>query len=41
MSTKSGKSVYLQAVTMIDLVTSWIDIRTVQSVWVDLVVSYA
>ena len=37
MTTKSGRSVYLQAVTMIDLATGWIEIRTVSSVRVDLV----
>ena len=36
MTTKSGKSVWLQAVTMIDLTTDWIEIRTVPSAWVDL-----
>ena len=37
MTTKSGKSVYLQAVTMIDPATGWIEIRTVQSERVDLI----
>ena len=37
MTTNSGKSGYLQAVTMIDLATGWIEIRTVPSVWADLV----
>ena len=39
MSTKSEKSVYLQAVTIIDPDTGWIEIRTVPSAWVDLVVN--
>ena len=37
MTTKSGKSVYLQAVTMIDPATGWIEIRTVPSARADLV----
>ena len=37
MITKSGKSVYLQAVTMIDPATGWIEIRTVPSARADLV----
>ena len=37
MATKSGKSVYLQAGTMIDLVTGWIEIQAVTSAWADLV----
>ena len=37
MTTKSGRFVYLQAVTMIDLVTGWIEIRTVPSAPADLV----
>ena len=37
MTTKSGKSVYLQAVTMIDTATGWIEIRTVPSPRADLV----
>ena len=37
MTTKSGKSVHLQAVTMIDPVTSWIEIHTVPSARADLV----
>ena len=37
MTTKSGKSVYLQAVTMIDPATGWIEIRTVPSPRADLV----
>ena len=37
MTTKSGKSAYLQAVTMIDPVTGLIEIRTVSSAWTDLV----
>ena len=37
MTTKSGKSVYLQAVTMIDPATGWIEIRAVPSARADLV----
>ena len=37
MTTKSGKSVYLQAVTMIDPATDWIEIRTVPSARADLI----
>ena len=37
MTTKSGKSVYLQAVTMIDLAKCWIKIGTVSSAQEDLV----
>ena len=37
MTTKSEKSVYLQAVTMIDSATGWIEIRTLPSVRADLV----
>ena len=37
MTTNSGRSVYLQAVTMIDLATGWIEIRTVPSAQTDLV----
>ena len=37
MTTKSGKSDNLQAVTMIDPATGWIEIRTVPSAWADLV----
>ena len=37
MTTTSGRSVYLQAFTMIDPATSWIEIRTVPSARVDLV----
>ena len=37
MTTKSGRSVYLQAVTMIDLATGWIEICTVPSAQVDLI----
>ena len=33
MTTKSGKSVYLQAVTMIDPATGWMEIHTVPSAW--------
>ena len=35
--TKAGWSVYLQAVTIIDPATGWIEIRTVPSAWADLV----
>ena len=34
MTTKSGKSVYLQACNLIDPATGWIEIRTVPSVQV-------
>ena len=34
---KSGKSIYLQAVTMIDPATGLIEIHTVLSAWADLV----
>ena len=37
MTIKTGKSVCLQAVTMIDLATAWIEIRTVPSARADLV----
>ena len=37
MTTKSGKSVYLEVVTMIDPARDWIEIRTVQSARADLV----
>ena len=37
MTTKSGKSFYLQAVTMIDPATGWIEIYTVPSAWTDLI----
>ena len=37
MTTKSGKSFYLQAVTMINPATGWIEIRTVPSARADLV----
>ena len=37
MTTKSGRSVYLQAVTMIDPARGWIDIQTVPSALEDLV----
>ena len=37
MTTKSWKSVYLQAVTMIHPATGWIEIRTVPSARADLV----
>ena len=37
MTTKSGRSVYLQAVAMIDVLTGWIKIRTVPSARADLV----
>ena len=39
MTTKSGKSVYLQAITMIDPATGWIEIRAFLAVWADLVVN--
>ena len=37
MTTKSGKFIYLQVVTMINPATGWIEIRTVPSAWVHLV----
>ena len=37
MTTKSGKSVYLQAVTMIDPATGWIEICTVLLAWTEFV----
>ena len=37
MTTKKGKTVYIQAVIMIHPATDWIEIRTVPSVRVDLV----
>ena len=37
MTIKSGRSVYLQAVTMIVMVTGWIEIRTIPSARADLV----
>ena len=37
MTTKLGKSVYSQAVTMIDQATGWIQICTVLSAWTHLV----
>ena len=37
MTIKSGKSVYLQAVTVINPATEWIEIRTVPSARADLV----
>ena len=37
MTTKSGKTVHLQAVTMVDPATGWIEICTVPSACVDLV----
>ena len=37
MTTKNRKTVYLQAVTMIDRATGWIEIRTVPSACADLV----
>ena len=37
MTTKSGRSVYFQAVTMIDPATGWIEIRIVPSTGVDLI----
>ena len=36
MTTKSGKSVYLQEVTMIILATGWIEIHTAPPVWAGL-----
>ena len=35
MTTESGKSVYLQAVTMIDPASDWIEMRTVPSAQAD------
>ena len=37
MTTKSGRSVCSQAVTMIVPATGWIEIRIVPSIWADLV----
>ena len=37
MTTQSGKSVYLQEVTMIDLAIGWIEIHTILSARTDLV----
>ena len=37
ITTKSGRSVYLQAVTMIDLATGWIEIHTIPLAQADLV----
>ena len=37
MTTKSGERVYLQAVTMIDPVTGWIEVHKVLSAWTDLI----
>ena len=37
MTTKNGKSIYLQAVTIIDPVSGWIEICTVPSEYADLV----
>ena len=37
MKTKNGNTVYLQAVTMIDPATGWVEIRAVQSARADLV----
>ena len=37
MTTKSGRFIYLQAVTMIDPTTGWMEIRTVPSDRADLV----
>ena len=37
MTTTSGTSVYLKAVTMIDPATCWIEIGTVSSVRADIV----
>ena len=39
MTTRSGKSDYLQAVTMIDPAISQIDIRRILFAWVDLAVN--
>ena len=41
MTTKNGKTVYIQAVTMIDPGTGWIEIRIVPSARVDLVSNIA
>ena len=41
MTTKLGKFVNLQAVTMIDPTTVWIEIRSVPSILADLVVNQA
>ena len=37
MTTKSGRSIYIQAVKSIDLAIGWIEIRTVPSARADLV----
>ena len=37
MTIKSGRSVYLQSVTMIDPATDWMEIRAVSSAQADLV----
>ena len=37
MTTKSGRSVYLQAVTMIDPATGWIELCTIPSAQADFV----
>ena len=37
MTTKNGKSVCLQSVTMIDLATGWVEIHSVPSAQADLV----
>ena len=37
MTTKSGKSVDLQAMTMIDPATGWIEICAVPATWADIV----
>ena len=36
MTTKSGRSVHQQTVTMIDPATGWLEICTVLPVWTDL-----
>ena len=37
ITTKSGRSVYLQAVTLIDTATGWIEICIIPSAWADVV----
>ena len=37
MTTKSGKSLYLQAITMIDLASDLIEIHTLPQTWADIV----
>ena len=41
MTTKNGKTVYLQEVTMIETARGWIEIRTVPSIRADLVSNIA